>query len=261
MIRRRLYVEERMSRLAVWSLRTAVFAIPVTLLGFVLYWSETLDFETSLRTMAAGLGVAALALLLAIAAFVVIWNDGLKGLGRVVGAAALALAILVPPAAIAAYASRLPAIHDVTTDTDDPPTFRALAFARSRTANPLDYGGEEVAKQQADAYPEIKPIEFDATPDEIYNSLLALARRHKWQIVDATPPRGGLRDGRIEAVAGSLLLGMRWDIAIRVRPTPDGAKVDMRSVSRHGEYDLGLNAGRIDDVFGEISEARGRRRR
>ncbi len=113
MIRRRLYIEERMSRLAVWSLRTAVFAIPVTLLGFVLYWTETLDFETSLRTMLAGLGLAALALLLAIAAFIVIWNDGLKGLGRVVGAAALALALLLPPAAVAAYTSRLPAIHDI----------------------------------------------------------------------------------------------------------------------------------------------------
>ncbi|MDF2995097.1 MAG: hypothetical protein K0R27_734 [Xanthobacteraceae bacterium] len=261
MIRRRLYIEDRMSRLAVWSLRTAVFAIPVTLLGFVLYWTETLDFETSLRTMLAGLGLAALALLLAIAAFIVIWNDGLKGLGRVVGAAALALALLVPPAAVAAYTSRLPAIHDISTDTEDPPVFRALGFARSRTANPLDYGGEDLAKQQADAYPQIKTIEFDATPDEIYNSLLALANRRKWQIVDATPPRGGLRDGRIEAVTSNLVLAMRWDIVIRVRPTPNGAKVDMRSVSRHGDHDLGLNAGRIDDVFAEISEERGRRRR
>lgn len=261
MIRRRLYIEERMSRLAVWSLRTAVFAIPVTALGFVLYWTETLDFETSLKTMLAGLGLAVLALLLALAGFIVIWNDGLKGLGRVFGAAALALALLVPPAAVAAYSSRLPAIHDISTDTEDPPVFRALAFARSRTANPLDYAGEELARQQADAYPGIKSIEFDATPDEIYNALVALANRRKWQIVDATPPRGGLRDGRIEAVTGNLLLGMRWDIVIRVRPTPEGARVDMRSVSRHGEHDLGLNAMRIDDVFAELADQRGRRRR
>lgn len=261
MIRRRLYIDERLSRLAVWSLRMAVFAIPVTLLGVLLYWTETLDFDTALRTVLAGLGIAGLALLLAVAAFVVIWNDGLKGLGRVIAAAALALVMLLPPAAVAALGARLPAIHDITTDIDDPPAFRALGFARSRAANPLGYAGGEVARLQQDVYPEVKPIEFDATPDEVYNSLVALVARRKWHVIGATPPRGGLRDGRIEAVARSLPFGLREDIVIRVRQSENGVKVDMRSVSRHGERDFGVNAKRIDDLFAELSEERGRRRR
>ncbi|WP_029349968.1 DUF1499 domain-containing protein [Bosea sp. 117] len=261
MIRRRLYIEERMSQLAVWSLRTAVFAIPVTVLGVALYWTETLDFEAAIRTVLAGLGLSALALLLALAAFIVIWNVGLKGLGRVIGAAVLAAFMLAPPAAIAALGLRLPAIHDVTTDVEDPPTFRALGFARSRAANPLDYAGGEVTRQQQDAYPGIKPIEFDATPDEIYNSLVSLVTRRKWHVIGATPPRGGLREGRIEAVARGLPFGLREDIVIRVRPTESGVRVDMRSVSRHGERDFGSNARRIDSLLADLAEERGRPRR
>ncbi|HSI42556.1 MAG TPA: DUF1499 domain-containing protein [Xanthobacteraceae bacterium] len=261
MIRRRLYIDERMSRLAAWSLRIAVFAVPVTMLGVVLHWTETLDFRASLSTILTGLVLATFALLLAVAAFAVIWNEGLKGLGRVVGAAAIALALIGPPAALAALSARLPPIHDVSTDTEDPPAFGPLSFARPRAANALDYPGEAVALQQRNAYPQLKPLDFDATPDEIYNSLLALVTRRKWRVVDAAPPRGGAREGRIEAVARSPFLGWRDDIVIRVRQTPDGARVDVRSVSRYGARDFGSNAKRIDGLLAELAEERGKRRR
>lgn len=261
MIRRRLYIDERMSKLAVWSLRLAVFAIPVTLLGVVLQLTETLDIYSGFITMLAGFGIAALALLVAIAAFAVIWSEGLKGLGRVAGAGILALLLLGPPAAVVALGARLPAIHDITTDTDDPPDFHVLAFARPRAANPLAYAGEEAAQAQREAYPQVKSVDLDATPDEAYNSLMALVTRRKWQLVDATPPRGGLREGRIEAVARSLLLGLREDVVIRVRPTLEGARVDIRSASRYAPRDFGSNASRIDGLLADLADERGRRRR
>lgn len=261
MVRRRLYVDERMSRLAVWSLRAAIFALPVTAIGIALYATETLDVRSALYTVLAGLGVSALALLLALAGFVAIWNEGLRGLGRVIGAAALALALLMPTATVAALGIAMPKLSDITTDTDDPPAFVTLGAARAREANPLAYAGEDATSAQHDAYPGIKPMELDVPADEVYASLLAMVNRHKWLVIDAVPPRGGQREGRIEAVARSLPFGLRDDVVIRVRRTAEGTRIDMRSMSRSGDRDFGSNARRIDGLFSELADAQGRRRR
>ncbi|GLK82998.1 DUF1499 domain-containing protein [Ancylobacter defluvii] len=261
MIRRRLYVEERMSRLAVWSLRLAVFALPVTAIGIACYFTEVFDLTSALYAVLAGVALAALALLLALAAFVVIWNEGLRGLGRVIGAGALALALIAPTAGLAAFGARLPVLHEVSTDLDDPPVFVTLAVARSRAANSLDGPDEAAVAAQEDAYPAIHPMDFDSAPDDVFNDLMVLVARRKWTVVDAVPPRGGQRDGRIEAVARGLPLGLRDDIVIRVRRTAEGTRVDMRSVTRNAARDFGTNARRIDDLLGELAERQGKRRR
>lgn len=261
MIRRRLYVEERVSRLAVWSLRAAIFALPVTAIALGLYATETLDFRSAVYAILAGVGLSALALLLALAGFVVIWNEGLLGLGRVIGAAALALLLIAPTATVAALSVGLPALHDITTDAQDPPAFHTLGQLRSRAANNLAYAGAGAMAEQADAYPGIKPMTFDVPPDDIYKTLLSLVTRHKWLVVDAVPPRGGQREGRIEAVARALPFGLRDDLVIRIRRTAEGTKVDMRSVSRNSDRDFGSNARRIDQLFAELADAQGRARR
>ncbi|WP_371347311.1 DUF1499 domain-containing protein [Ancylobacter sp. IITR112] len=257
MIRRRLYIDERMSRLAVWSLRTAIFAFPVTFIGAVLFATETLDFRSALYTVLAGVAVAVLALLLALAGFVVIWNEGLKGLWRVIGAAALALVLIMPTATLAALGMGVRNLPDVTSDMEDPPAFVTLGTVRSRAANPLAYPGERLAMLQLDLYPGIKPMSFDAPPEEIYRGLLALAKRHKWLIVAAVPPREG-RDGRVEAVARSLPFGLRDDVVIRVRPIATGTRVDIRSMARSGDVDFGSNARRISQLFAELADQQGR---
>jgi uncharacterized protein (DUF1499 family) len=261
MIRRRLYIEERVSRLAVWSLRIAVFALPVTFIGLSLYGIDTLDFHSALYIVLAGVAVAAAALLLALIAFVVIWNEGLRGLGRVIAASIISLMLIAPTATIAAFTAHMPALRDVTTNTEDPPAFVTLNAARSRNANSLAYPGETAAAEQFNAYPEIKPLDFDNTPDEVFSSALSLVTRRKWRVVDVAPPRGGLREGRIEAVARGLPFGLRDDIVIRIRRTPDGSQVDMRSVSRNSDRDFGSNARRIDAFLTELAETQGRRRR
>lgn len=260
MIRRRLYVDERMSRLAMWSLRAAIFAFPVTFIGAVLYATETLDFRSALYTVLAGVGIAVLALLLAVAGFVVIWNEGLKGLGRVIGAAALALVLITPTATIAALSVGMRTLPDVTTDIEDPPEFVTLGAVRSRSAKDLAYPGGKLADDQLDIYPGIKSMNFDAPPEEIFHSLLTMVTRRKWFVVDSVPPRGD-RDGRIEAVSRSLPFGLRDDVVIRVRRTTGGSTLDIRSVSRSGDNDFGSNARRIDQIFDELADQQGRPRR
>ena len=259
MIKRRLYVEERSSPLARWSLRLALFSLPVIALAAGLYRAGLLEFEPAVATLAAGLAFALIAGLMGAAAFVIVWESGWKGIGRAMASVAIAVAVLAGPAAILARGMMLPPLTDISTDRVDPPRFRALAIARPRDANPLAYPGGTAAIIQRQAYPGIKPVDLGATPEEAFNAVLAVVQKRHWRVLDATPPRGNHRDGQIEAVAVSALMGFRADVVIRVRPTATGARVDVRSASRYGVHDLGANASRIEALMADLATERRRR--
>jgi len=257
---RRAYFARRIkadpvSRLAVWSLRVALFSIAVVLLGIVIVRSGILEIVPSLAAFGGGLLLAAVAIVLAFAAFVVIWREGLQGLGMAVGAMLIGLAILAYPAWFAVKAYRLPAIYDITTDPIDPPKFEAVARLRPREANPILYAGLRAAELQRAAYPDVEPLVVSATPQVAYDAAVAVMTKFKWRIVDARAPLSGRRDGRIEAVARTAILGFRDDVVVRIRPDPDGARLDIRSTSRYGRHDFGTNAKRIVTLSDAIDTA------
>lgn len=136
----------------------------------------------------------------------------------------------------------LPFIHDITTDTEDPPVFVAVLPLRADAANPPEYPGEEVAAQQREAYPDVQPLETALSPAEAFARAEAVARDMGWEIVAVEPA-----EGRIEATATTFWFGFKDDIVIRVRPTAEGSRVDIRSKSRVGRSDVGANAARIQD--------------
>ena len=256
MIRNRL-PEEPLSRLAVWARRVAVFSVPVVLLAIMIVRGGLLDLVPGLATFGGALALAAVAILLALGAFVVIWQEGLRGTGHAVLALFIGLGILAYPAYLAVRAYRLPAINDITTDPIDPPRFEAIARLRSRDANPITYAGLRAAELQRAAYPDVEPLLLNVTPQQAYDTALAIITRRKWRIVDARAPQPGRRDGLIEAVARTPIMGFRDDIVVRIRPAPDGARVDARSASRYGRSDLGVNARRIRALLDDIDDATG----
>lgn len=255
MIRRRLYVEERVSPTAQWSFRLALFAIPVLALSVLFYRLGLLDFQPAMAAFGTGLFLAAAGGLLGIVAFFIVWDTGWIGIGRAMAAVALALGLLAAPAVVVARGIMLPPLSDISTDLEDPPPFRALLIAHPREANSHIYPAASAAEQKL-SYPGIKPVDLSATPEEAFNALLALVQKRGWHILDATPPRANQRDGRIEAVAASRIMGYRNDVVIRVRPTPKGARVDMRSTSRYGTHDLGTNAERIEGLMADLTAER-----
>lgn len=153
-------------------------------------------------------------------------------------AAAAGLAAAAFPAAILIDAADKPAINDISTDTENPPQFIAIdAALRGADANPLAYN-PAFAPQQARAYPLVRPLDLPVPPPRAFD--LALAACDGWQIVLADR-----RQGRIEAVARVPWWGFRDDVVIRLVPHGAGTRVDIRSKSRVGEADLGVNARRI----------------
>ena len=163
------------------------------------------------------------------------------------GALLLGAATAAMPALRLREAKRLPMIHDLTTDTADPPAFVALLEARRGAANPSDYGGPQVAALQKAAYPDLATLRLKEPPAAAFDRALAAARRLGWAVAAAEPS-----EGRLEAVDTTFWFGFKDDVVVRVRPDGAGSKVDARSVSRVGRGDAGANARRLRAFLKEL---------
>jgi uncharacterized protein (DUF1499 family) len=153
---------------------------------------------------------------------------------------ALLAAVAAGPIGYLRAAGRVPPIHDITTDLDDPPRFVAVLALRRGAPNRAEYGGAALAAQQRAGYPDLGPARFAAPPDHVLARATEVARGLGWEIVAAVPA-----EGRLEATARTRWFGFRDDVVVRVRPDGAGSRVDVRSVSRVGRSDLGTNARRI----------------
>ena len=148
-------------------------------------------------------------------------------------------------------AQKVPHIHDITTDTENPPRLVSVLPLRKNAENSAEYGGPEIAAQQRTAYPDIVPLMLPMRPAQAFERALTTARHRGWIIVDAKPA-----EGRIEATATTFWFGFKDDVVIRIVPVPGGSRLDMRSVSRVGVSDVGTNAARIRSYLKELERSR-----
>jgi uncharacterized protein (DUF1499 family) len=237
-----------------WLANGAVAAAALAALALA---ASGLGVRAGLWSSRAGFGAlrwaALLALLGAALAAVALVMARPSGAGAALVAAGLVVsaAVLAVPWRIMQQARRVPAIHDVTTDTADPPAFVAVLPLRAGAPNAAAYGGPEVAAKQASAYPEIKPLHLAAEPAAAFAAALAAARGMGWEIV-AADPAAGPAAGRIEATATTRWFAFKDDVVVRLRPEGGGTRVDVRSVSRVGRSDLGTNARRIREYLARL---------
>jgi Protein of unknown function (DUF1499) len=249
------YQSEPFSALATWARRLAVFSLVAAIVSIIIIRFGFLEFRPALATFFGALAIAGLSILVSLAAFAAIWQTGARGMGRILVALLLDMAILAYPAYLAYQYRKLPPIHDITTDPIDPPRFEALARLRAGDgANPAVYAGLYSAEQQRIAYPEVEAATVEVPPQKAYETALDLINKRKWLVVDARPPAPPRREGRIEAIARTPIMGFREDIAVRILPDGPGARIDLRSSSRYFDHDLGSNAARITKLVDEINE-------
>jgi uncharacterized protein (DUF1499 family) len=249
------YQMEHVSALATLARRLAIFSAISTVVSVLIVRFGFLDFKPALATFFGALACAGLSILVGLAAFVAIWNDGSRGMSRILLAFLIDIVILAYPAYNFYQYRKLPPIHDITTDAIDPPRFDALARLRvGDGANPAVYAGLYSAEQQRAAYPDVEPIQLEIPPQRAYEIALQIVNRRKWLIIDERPPQPPQRIGRIEAVARTPIMGFREDVSIRISPDGAASLVDMRSSSRYFENDLGSNASRIMKFSDDINE-------
>src|SRR5215813_2001795 len=250
------YQTEPVSALATWSRNLAVLSVVAVLVSILIVRFGFLEIKPAMATFFGGLAIAGLSILVGLAAFAAIWQNGSLGMGRVLMALLIDAVVLAYPAYLALQYRKLPKIYDITTDPIDPPRFEALARLRAGDgANTAVYAGLYSAEQQRQAYPDIEPIQLEIPAERAYALTLGLVNKRKWLVIDERAPQPPRRIGRIEAVARTPIMGFREDVAIRVMPDGDEARVDIRSSSRYFESDLGSNAARVTRFIDDLSAA------
>ena len=144
-------------------------------------------------------------------------------------------------------ARRVPKIHDITTDTRNPPVFQAVLSLRKGAQNPPAYEGARIARLQKKAYPDIKPLTFQTSKEEVFGRAMDAARAMGWHVVSSKPD-----EGRIEAYDTTFWYGFIDDIVIRIKSRSGTTRLDIRSKSRVGVGDIGENARRIRGFFEKL---------
>lgn len=160
----------------------------------------------------------------------------------------------------------VPAIHDVSTDLADPPTFQTLQLRTDNLDNIPGANDEKMrglTPQQRWAlvhqkdYGDIRSVRINEPVPMVVAKAERLAKARGWDVATSLPD-----EGRLEATETSAFFRFKDDVVLRVRPsdTGEGSIVDMRSVSRVGTSDLGMNAKRVRsflaDLTGTVTAAR-----
>jgi Protein of unknown function (DUF1499) len=243
--------------MALWCRRVGLFALVLVVVALILHRFGQLTTPVGLALTAVGFALSGLALLLGLYAGTSIWVRGRSGAGRMaVGMIAAGVLWLAPLAQLPTFLA-LPPINDITTDTVNPPRFQQLAIARGTGtgANSPNYGGERVARLQANAYADLRSlVVVDRPADEVFDLARRVASGRKglgWKVLAEEPP-APRKPGIIEATERTTLLGFVDDIVVRVTGSDAEARVDVRSASRFGRHDFGANASRIRRFLREL---------
>ncbi len=157
-------------------------------------------------------------------------------------------------------ARSVPAIHDVATNLEDLPQFSALTV---RADNLENIPGEDDPKLAGlppeqrwkalhrEAYGDLRTVTLPWSVAETVTRARSLAEERGWDIARADPAAGAL-----EATDTTMFFRFKDDVVLRVRPAPGGgAMVDMRSISRVGGSDVGVNAGRVRNFLEDLRKS------
>ncbi len=242
---------------APWSARMSLFALTLITITFVLHRVAAMSTPVALNLLGAGLILAAIGFSLGLYAATSIWVRGRGGAWSCACGLLVAGGLWLWPAAVAPTYLALPKIHDVSTNTANPPPFAVLAKQRPQGANSAAYPGAASANLQSKAYPDLHTLVIPRSAEEVYELTLDLIRGRRglgWKVVaDEAPLTKGARPGVVEATDRTLIFGFTDDIVIRIAGNDSEARVDIRSASRYGAHDFGGNAARIRRFVRDLS--------
>ena len=190
------------------------------------------------------------AMVLSLGALLVTWpGHSKRGLFWAVTGLLISLLVVGVPRIWKQIVLQVPPIHDISTDLEKPPHFLAILPLRQDAPNEADYGGPEIADQQRTAYPNLKPVMLDYPPDRVLDFAILAAVDLGWKIIDVNT-----KAGRLEATDTTFWFGFTDDVVVRVSPQNGGSRLDVRSVSRVGQSDVGTNVRRIRTFLAKVQQ-------
>ena len=156
-------------------------------------------------------------------------------------------------------ARSVPPIHDITTNLDDVPQFYRLRVREDNLANIPNMGRSDLDQLSAherweaihrEAYGDLRTIHVPMSPAQVVQRAADLARERDWEFATLSPDAGIM-----EATDTTRFFRFKDDVVLRARRAPQGGSyVDMRSISRVGVSDVGVNANRIRDFLADLQQ-------
>ncbi|TVR10136.1 MAG: DUF1499 domain-containing protein [Salinarimonadaceae bacterium] len=248
-IMRRINLEEPVTRFATWSGRTGWMALAVTGIAALLVRADRIEAEAGLAAIVAGIGFAGIAVALALAAFVRIWSEGRRGLGRAFAGLALGLIVLGPPTFLAASRQIEPQPLDVATDAT-----RALSFSTSPATVEARGGWTGPPAPPSEGGPGAAPLLLDLS----FRNVVAIAQRaasarglsviERPEIVRSDEEM----TARLEARGRTLVLRLPVELTVRITSVGERTRIDARAAAPLGNHDLGGNVDVLRAYLEEI---------
>lgn len=223
-----------------WLVKLQAFWLLLALAAVIGFRASLLPWRPALLATAAAAGGLALTGFCSLALLFVLLRAGRRGGKQCLISVALSLPALIGVLLLGMQGAKAPPIHDISTDTVNPPAFSAAKALRKAGDNSLEYAGTTISERQRQAYPDIAPIETPMPPAEAFLACRAAATGLGWRVLAENRDQGV-----IEAVDRTLIFGFADDIVVRVTAVAGGSRIDLRSASRAGVSDLGVNAKRI----------------
>ena len=234
------------SKSVMYAAVAALVVLPVAALGsrFGL-WA----FTTGFLGLAVSLALALLAVVAGLIGLLVVTKRGLASeRSPILVGMALGAVVLILMGRQFMAASGVPPIHNISTDTEDAPGIVVLVETRGSESNPWEYDKEALEQQQKEAYPDVGPLELNRSSAEVMAEVPVVLSDMG---LDVVATHGEL--GLVEATATTFWFGFKDDVSVRVRDAGDGrSRVDVHSVSRVGQSDLGVNAQRIKEILARL---------
>jgi Protein of unknown function (DUF1499). len=286
--------ERPVSISAIWARRLGRFALALGIAALIFHRLGLLALPNAVAVILLSAALAILVVGLSAIGFAMLWLIGAKGGRASFFGFVMAALVLGPVGYAASRYFTLPKIHDVSTDLVDapewlqPPQVTPSWLPRAVQITPAMRGA------QAEAYPNLTGRRYDGAIDRVLDAVAAVAADRKWKLVaddgadflvpDASPsPAEQTEDGFVDpdnvpvpearpdfenepAVVTqpvvvlqytwkSLVFGIPYDIVVRLVEEEETTFVDMRSATREGDHDLGLNAALVRGFLRDLDVA------
>ncbi|MEQ1510758.1 MAG: DUF1499 domain-containing protein [Sphingopyxis sp.] len=236
-------------KMARWALWCALVALIVAGVGVTLARYDIIPKLIGLYAMIGGGLLAMLSVLFAVIALFLNmrWRAGaglMAGFALILGGGFSGFLL-----SRVAIAKSVPPIHDITTDLHNPPQFTHL---RVRADNLIGVGTIERWRALHGAAYALRPVVVPKPVAAVIADVDRLARARGWDVAFVDPA-----EGRLEATATVSFIRFEDQVVVLVTAMPDGSGsvVNMRSVSRVGIGDQGVNARRINEFMSALAGA------
>ena len=227
----------RTSKWAVWARRFGALALPLAALPVALHHSSAISSEQFVAVEAVAMVIAAIAVAMALIAFIRLWFTGDRGWARAGFGFGFGMICLLPAAFLGWQYTRLASATDVSTDFTNPPALVTFVEAR--------FVGPEERRRIDLAYPNARARNYPIEAPQMFALAVELAGLNGWDLRAQRAPLGALDTGTLNAIV-TTLLGFRQEVAIRIAGGADGTTIDMRSTALSDFPDFGQNGQRIE---------------